>query len=255
MSAAAASRHYFGTAISGSSFADWLRAIQACLDDGRRQQLFGHHNLHSLYLLHKSPVVADFYQRCSDCYIDGVPVGLLRAAKERNLRAGQRFSLMDHFEDLLQHAQDRAWRLFYLGSTEQVCAAASELVASRYPNLDIRFQNGYFSDSQGVVDNINRHRPQLLLVGMGMPRQEQWLLQHLDSLDVGVATQAGGTLDYLVGSQARPPRWLSRLGLAWGYRLLCDPGRLWRRYLVEPWGLIRPTGRYLFDRKLRTDAE
>jgi len=76
---------------------------------------------------------------------------------------------------------------------------------------------------------------------MGMPRQEAWLLQHLGSLDVVVATQSGGTLDYFVGAQAKPPLWLSRAGLAWLYRLAHDPVRLWKRYLLEPWGLLVPT--------------
>lgn len=255
MSSATASDVFFGTTVRGRSCQDWLNDIQQSLDRGERQQLFGHHNLHSIYLMHRSPDVAQFYQRCNDCYIDGVPVGWLFAAKQRDRSAGQRFSLMDHFEDLLQCAQDRAWRLYYLGSTEAVCAAANQFVRSRYPDLDIHFQHGYCSDSHDIVDRINSFKPHLLLVGMGMPRQEQWLLQHLATLDVGVATQAGGTLDYIVGGQARPPQWLSRLGFAWLYRLLRDPRRLWHRYLVEPWGLIRPTLRYLFARNTRVDKQ
>jgi N-acetylglucosaminyldiphosphoundecaprenol N-acetyl-beta-D-mannosaminyltransferase len=79
---------------------------------------------------------------------------------------------------------------------------------------------------------------------MGMPRQERWINQHLEQLDVGLVTQAGATLDYYAGAQAMPPPWLSRYGFAWLYRLIHDPRRLWRRYLVEPWGLVRPTLHY-----------
>lgn len=91
------------------------------------------------------------------------------------------------------------------------------------------------------MDHFKELRPDLLLVGMGMPRQECWLLDNLELLDVGCATQAGATLDYYAGTQGQPSYWVSRAGFAWLYRLSKDPARLWRRYLVEPWILLPAT--------------
>jgi N-acetylglucosaminyldiphosphoundecaprenol N-acetyl-beta-D-mannosaminyltransferase len=235
---------YFGTTLRPRTLHEWLDSIRDALDAGRRRLLCGHHNLHSLYLLRHDADVAAFYRRCDDCYVDGMPVRLLLAGFGERTRVDQRFSLMDHFEALLGYAADAGWRVYYLGSAPAVSSAAAERLARDYPALDISLHDGYFDDSAPVLDEINRQRPDLLLVGMGMPRQEQWLMQHIDALDVGYATHVGATLDYFVGAQAQPPAWLGRLGLAWLYRLLSDPRRLWRRYLLEPWSLLSPTFSY-----------
>ncbi|MAT93467.1 MAG: glycosyltransferase [Halioglobus sp.] len=232
---------YFGTAIEPRSFDQWLEDIAAIRGANRRRHLSGHHNLHSLYLLQRDASVAEFYRRCDDCYIDGMPVRLILAGFGESTAGAQRFSLMDHFPQLLAHAQAQGWRVFYLGSSETVAERARALVSERYPRLQFAVHHGYARDHGPVVAQINAMQPDLLLVGMGMPTQERWLLHHLDQLEVGCATQAGATLDYFTGAQAQPPRWMSRAGLAWLYRLACDPLRLWRRYLLEPWALLRPT--------------
>lgn len=232
---------YFGTQVTPRHFAGWLADIDAGLLRGQRRFLSCHHNLHSLYLLHTDRAVADFYARCHDCYLDGQAVRLALAGLGGRPSQAPRFSLMDHFEELLAHAQARGWRLYYLGARPDVVDRARKALRQRYPRLQIELHHGFFRDAAAVVADINRHRPDLLLVGLGMPYQEQWLCQHLPALDVGCVTQAGGTLDYFTGTQARPPRWLSRAGLAWLYRLLHDPRRLWRRYLIEPWKLLPVT--------------
>lgn len=231
-------RQYFGTRVDPRSFEQWLADIAHVRDSGRRRWLSGHHNLHSLYLLHRLHDVRRFYERCDDCYIDGMPVRLLLNVFGVGTTAAQRFSLMDHFLALLQHAEHLDWSVFYVGSAESVVDEGRALIAKRFPRLRIQMHHGYNPNAADLVRAINVWRPDVLLVGMGMPLQEQWLLEHIDTLDVGFATQAGATLDYYTGAQARPPLWMSRTGFAWAYRLAHDPARLWRRYLVEPWRLL-----------------
>ncbi|MFT6958825.1 MAG: N-acetylglucosaminyldiphosphoundecaprenol N-acetyl-beta-D-mannosaminyltransferase [Halieaceae bacterium] len=234
-------REYFGTALNPFSFQQWLDAIGTSLESGKRRHLSAHHNLHSLYLLRRNNSIAEFYRRCDDCYIDGMPVRLILAGFGENTSAAQRFSLMDRFQELLAHAQAQKWRIYYLGSKEAVSDRSRELIAQQFPTLEIVLNHGYFTDNAAVIAEINELRPDLLLVGMGMPRQECWLLENLELLDIGCATQAGASLDYYADAQAQPPYWISRLGFAWLYRLAKDPVRLWRRYLLEPWHLLPPT--------------
>lgn len=233
-------QEYFGTALTPCTFHEWLSSLDGVLGN-RSRYLWGHHNLHSLYLLRRDTGVAAFYRRCDGCYIDGMPVRLIRAGFGQPLAGSPRFSLMDHFPALLERAEDRGWHLFYLGSAPAVVERARQRIARDYPRLHITVRHGYFADDKPVLAEINSLRPDLLLVGMGMPRQEHWLLRSLDELHVGCAVQAGATLDYFAGAQARPPLWLSRAGMAWLYRLARNPRRLWHRYLVEPWCLLRPT--------------
>ena len=232
---------YFGTAITPITFSEWLETIQAGIDGENKPYLAASHNLHSLYLTRTDPSMAAFYRRCNTCYIDGMAVRIAAAAAGIATTAEQRFSLMDKFPSLMQCARRRGWRVVYLGSSQAVVDRARECLGREFPGLDIALFSGYFDNDDDVVNAINQLRPDLLLVGMGMPRQERWLLANLERLDVAVATHAGATLDYLVGAQAKPPAWVSSCGFAWLYRLAHDPRRLWRRYLVEPWALLVPT--------------
>jgi len=252
-----ARQRFFGTRITPMTFSQWLASVSRARELGQRQRLSGHHNLHSLFLLHRLPVVRQFYARCTDCYIDGVPVRLLLRAFGTATSGAQRFSLMDDFLELLAHAERHDWSIFYLGSRESVVDEGRALIARRFPELRIRLRHGYDAGAPALIHEINAWRPDVLLVGMGMPLQEQWLVDHLDGLDVGVAAQAGATLDYYTGAQARPPRWMGRLGLAWAFRLAHDPARLWRRYLIEPWGLLLPALKHWreYRRSGRTHGE
>jgi N-acetylglucosaminyldiphosphoundecaprenol N-acetyl-beta-D-mannosaminyltransferase len=232
---------YFGTRVTPSTFQEWLQGISVVLENGQRGWLCGHHNLHSLYMLRKNTDVGRFYERCNDCYIDGMSIRIILIGFGITSTTSQRFSLMDHFLDLLQHAQKNDWSVFYLGSHESVVKIGTQLIEEMFPKLRIRLQHGYSHDDPALVATINAWQPDILLVGMGMPLQERWLVEHLDYLDVGFAAQAGATLDYYTGAQAKPPLWMSRIGFAWLYRLLHDPLRLWWRYLGEPWALLYPT--------------
>ena len=85
---------------------------------------------------------------------------------------------------------------------------------------------------------IKEYRPHLLILGMGMPRQEHWLFDHLEQLPETAILNAGAAIDYVAGAVRTPPRWAGRFGLEWLFRLAAEPDRLWRRYLVEPWYIL-----------------
>lgn len=217
-----------------------LADIEARRDAGQRGLLVGHHNLNSLALRRRDDDVRAFYAHCDACYVDGVPVLWLMRFAGLPVRGAVRFSLMDALPGLLARAQARGRSVFYLGGSPETVARARAWAESRFAALRLGLHHGYFDDDAPVVDRINRFRPDLLLVGMGMPRQERWMLRHRKALDAGALLQAGGTLDYYAGTQPRPPAWMSGAGLGGVYRLLRSPRRLGRRYLVEPWRLAGP---------------
>ncbi len=111
--------------------------------------------------------------------------------------------------------------------------------------MQIATAHGYFdvrSDSQenrAVLEMINAYQPHVLMMGMGMPRQEHWVLDNLEHISANAILTAGAAIDYVAGAVPTPPRWAGRLGLEWLFRLLAEPKRLWRRYLVEPWFILR----------------
>jgi len=87
---------------------------------------------------------------------------------------------------------------------------------------------------------VREFKPNVLFVGMGMPRQELWIADNVEALPQAVILPVGAAFDYEAGVQKAAPRWMGRLGVEWLFRLFADPKRLFARYCVEPWFLIGP---------------
>ena len=114
--------------------------------------------------------------------------------------------------------------------------------------MDISIRIGSGKDNRRrCLAEIRDYDPDILLVGMGMPRQETWILENQKDIAAHAIFTSGALMDYVAGETPAPPRWLGPLGLEWLYRLLSEPGRLWRRYLLEPWLILF----YMASRYLR----
>ena len=131
----------------------------------------------------------------------------------------------------------------YVGGEPTVVKRARERLAAIYPGADIKVRDGFFVATPGsrdntvVVNEVNAFKPHILFVGMGMPRQELWILDNLDALPDCAIFSVGAAFDYEAGEQKAAPRWMGRMGIEWLFRLVHDPKRLARRYLIEPWSL------------------
>jgi N-acetylglucosaminyldiphosphoundecaprenol N-acetyl-beta-D-mannosaminyltransferase len=203
----------------------------------RNKCLILSHNLHSLYLYEKLQDFRTFYQTADCVYIDGMPVIWLSKLAGHPVAEDHRITLLDSMEVVVREAANLGSRVFYLGGTEQTLQAGMQELVRQFPHLKIAGRNGYFnmeSESVAVVEQINEARPDFLFVGLGMPLQERWLASYYSQLDVPVVFTCGATLSYITGDSYRPPRWASNLGLYGLMRLLHEPKRLWRRYLIEP---------------------
>ena len=87
-----------------------------------------------------------------------------------------------------------------------------------------------------IVERINAAKPDILFVALGNPKQELWMGRNLSKLDVGAAIGIGGTFNFIAGQVQRAPRWVQKSGLEWVYRIVQEPGRLWKRYA---YGLVK----------------
>jgi N-acetylglucosaminyldiphosphoundecaprenol N-acetyl-beta-D-mannosaminyltransferase len=131
-------------------------------------------------------------------------------------------------------------RIFFLGAAPGVADAAKRSLERKHPGLSIV---GTYSPPVGferdehecarVATLVRRAEPDVLFAAFGSPKQEKWLHQFRDQLNVPVSMGIGSTLDYLAGRLRRAPIWMQRAGLEWSYRLVQEPRRLWRRYLVQ----------------------
>jgi N-acetylglucosaminyldiphosphoundecaprenol N-acetyl-beta-D-mannosaminyltransferase len=206
--------------------------------------IIANHNLHSIYLYHHDPKMRRFYTRARYVFIDGMPLVWLGRLLGYPLRREHRMTSIDWLRPLLPEAVRRGWRLFLLGSRPGVAERAAGILRAEFPGLVVESGHGYFDlrpgseSGEAVIERVRAFRPDLLCLGMGMPRQEHWIEDHSGRVGAKVILNLGGFMDLLTGELPIPPRWISRLGLEWLIRLLSRPGRVWRRYLVEPWYLV-----------------
>ncbi|WP_192247290.1 WecB/TagA/CpsF family glycosyltransferase [Mesorhizobium silamurunense] len=189
-------------------------------------------NAHNANLAHGDPV---FAEALDDFLVlpDGVGVDI--AAK---LLYGAPFpdnlNGTDFIPAFLQ-ASTRPLTVALLGATRVNAEAASvKLSALAVQHKFVVIHDGYFSpaDEPAIVERIARLRPDILLVAMGVPRQELWIARHIDARHCTLPIAVGALLDFLSGTVPRAPLWMRRLRLEWLFRLWIEPGRLWRRYVV-----------------------
>ncbi|MBE0534670.1 MAG: WecB/TagA/CpsF family glycosyltransferase [Phycisphaerae bacterium] len=138
------------------------------------------------------------------------------------------------FYELVKTAEREGLSVFLLGAKPQVNERAAEVLREKHPALRIAgMQDGYFKDADEVVRQINASGADLLFAAMGSPRQEQWLTEHSDALEVPFRMGVGGSFDVLTGRVKRAPAFFQRTGTEFLYRLICEPKR-WRRQCKLP---------------------
>lgn len=147
----------------------------------------------------------------------------------------ERVAGIDLMMGMLRRGNENRYRIYCLGATDDVLEKTTARIAADYPSVQlVGWHNGYFTTEQepAIADEIIAAKPDILLVAMSSPKKEKFLARWNDRLDVPVCHGVGGSFDVMAGKvQRAPDRW-QRLGFEWLYRLLQEPRRLWRRYLV-----------------------
>ena len=221
-----------------------LNALIAEAITQKERWIIAHHNLHSIYVYHHDLKMGTFYAKADYIHIDGMALVILGRLLGLPLKREQRVTYVDWTDPLMTEAAQRGWRIFYLGSKPGVAEQGAKILQQKFPGLQIATAHGYFDahpdsqENQAILETINTYQPHVLMVGMSMPRQEHWILDNLERLSTNVILPSGAAIDYVAGAVPTPPRWAGRWGLEWLFRLLAEPKRLWRRYLVEPLFLI-----------------
>lgn len=181
--------------------------------------------------------------QCDIVNIDGM--GVVWGARFLGMPVPERVSGVDLFGELLSLAARRGYPVYLLGATETVVDRVAAVVRARYPALRLAgFHHGYFwDDEEAVVREIRDSGARLLFVAITSPKKENFINRWRDQLGVDFVMGVGGTFDVVAGKVKRAPLWMQKSGLEWFYRVLQEPGRMWRRYLATntafAWMLIR----------------
>ncbi len=221
-----------------------VRQLNSLIEEAvihKSKWIIANHNLNSIFIYYRNSVMRDFYRIADYIHIDGMALVFMGKLLNLPFKREHRVTYADWIWSLMAEAAEQKWRVFYLGSKPGIAEKGATILQNTYPNLQISTAHGYFSlasdesENQAVIEQIKVYQPHILMVGMGMPRQEEWILDNFDQIEANIILPSGACIDYVAGEVATPPRWMGRIGIEWLYRLLTEPRRLWRRYLVEPW--------------------
>lgn len=193
---------------------------------------------------HRDPKVREVLNGAALVLADGV--GILWAGRLLGRRLREAMHGVDFTWEMLSAVADAGFSVYLLGGTAEEVEGAAERIGERLPALRILgARNGYFrvrgAENEAVVEAINTASPDILLVGMGFPRQEQWIARNLPRLNVKVAVAEGGSFTFISGATRRAPRLVRRAGMEWLWRLVRQPWRL-RRQMALPafaWLVLR----------------
>ncbi|HKJ33505.1 MAG TPA: WecB/TagA/CpsF family glycosyltransferase [Balneolales bacterium] len=216
-----------------------------------RQVLFT--NVHSIQLAQQNPELLNCINHADLVLADGS--GLKIAGKLFGYPIKENLNGTDFIPHVLEQADKNGWSVYLLGATDDVVMGCSQNIKNKYPRLKIAgFRNGYFQmeEEHQIVNEINQYRPDILLVALGSPKQEEWIAHHRRSLNTRVCLGVGGLFDFLSGKHKRAPLWMRQLGIEWAFRFVQSPQKKWDRIFVDiPLFLVRVFFDWMWESTVR----
>ncbi|MDP9380086.1 MAG: WecB/TagA/CpsF family glycosyltransferase [Chloroflexota bacterium] len=223
-----------GVCVSALDMAQTLRTIEGWIAD-RQPNYVCVSNVHSVMECYRDPELRRIHNNAGMVTPDGMP--LVWLLQRRLSRKVERVYGPDLMLELCQLSVERGYTHFLYGGEEGVLDLLSANLRRRFPGLRIvgayspPFRPLSPAEDEEVMRLISEANPDIVWVGLGMPKQERWMAAHVDRLKAPVLIGVGAAFDFHAGVKRQAPRWMQRNGLEWSFRLMTEPRRLWRRYL------------------------
>ncbi len=204
-------------------------------------------NVAKLVHMQKDAQLRESVEACDIINIDGM--GVVLGARFLGHDVAERVAGVDLFHHLIAMSEQEALPVYLLGATEEVVSETARRLQAEHPTLKLAgYHHGYFfnkegDDEESVVNKIKASGAKLLFVAITSPKKENFINKWQDRLGVSFVMGVGGTFDVVAGKVNRAPLWMQRYGLEWFYRVVQEPRRMWKRYLVTnskfAWYLLR----------------
>lgn len=228
---------FMNTEVDNITMQEALKAIETLIREKANSYVVTP-NVDHIVQLETSKELQQVYANAALILTDGKP--LLWIAKWYGTPIREKISGSDLFPVLCKMAAQKGYTMFFLGAAEGVAAKAAENLTRKYKGLKVvgTYSPPYgFEKNQAELDKIKtiirERKPDILIVGLGCPKQEKFMYHYAEQLMVPVSLGLGASLDFEAGNIKRAPRWMADHGLEWLYRVTQDPKRLAKRYLVD----------------------
>ncbi len=217
--------------------AEAIKHIEKCIETRR----IGHvvtPNVDQIVRMEKDTYFRKIVNSAELLLVDGTP--LLWVAKFYGTPIKEKICGSDLVPDLCKVAAKKGYRVFFLGAAEGVAARAADNLKKKYSGLIIAgtYSPPFgFEKDQKELDHINQilldSKADLLFVGMGVPKQDIFIYENMKKYQIPMSFSIGAAIDFEAGVQKRAPQWINKIGMEWLYRLLSDPKRMYKRYIVD----------------------
>ncbi len=201
-----------------------------------RKTIISNVNIKAMNLAYELDWYRNFINNSDLIFCDGFGVLLGAKMLGYDVNSTHRMTCPDYIENLGLACEQHNVSLFLLAGKPGVVEKAMTQLTSAAPNLQVQGHHGYFektgAENERVIQLINKFNPGVLFVGFGMPLQEQWILNNLERINARVFLPLGACLDFYTGTVYRGPKWMTDCGLEWLMRLVVEPHRLWKRYII-----------------------
>lgn len=196
-------------------------------------------NAHSYNTAQKDKLFAEALQKGDALIPDGASI--VKACRWLNAKSKpeERIAGWDLFEFEMEKLNRNGGKCFFMGSSEKVLALIKQRAKVEYPQIEVETYSPPYKpefseeDNQAIIGAINKANPDLLWIGMTAPKQEKWTYTHWSELQIHChCGTIGAVFDFYAGTVKRAPIWWQQHSLEWGYRLLREPRRMWRRYMI-----------------------
>lgn len=158
-------------------------------------------------------------------------IGIKIAARILKKEVKEKIAGIELMKDIIKKCEHDGKSIFLLGASQESLNSCVANLLNHYPNLNlVGYRNGFFNidDQVRILDEIKKKKPDVLFVAMGCPRQESFIVKHMEDLPVNIFMGVGGSFDVIGEKVKRAPRWMINMGLEWAYRVLKEPSRIMR---------------------------
>lgn len=226
-----------GVDLDQAGMADVLERLDGFVREGKPRQVVTV-NLQFVSEARNNPVFAQLINNADLAVADGMP--LIWVSKLLGAPIAARITGHDLLSECAALAHEQGYSMYLLGGGSGAAKDAASRLRTMYPGLKIAgnhhgrfFNSGEAERQEELINTVRDLRPDFLFVALGCPKQELFVRRYMHALQVPVCVGIGGTLDVFTGHWKRAPEWMQHRGLEWVYRLAQDPGRLWKRYLLN----------------------
>lgn len=228
---------FMNISIDNLSMEEALNEIDSLLNNGRYNYLVTP-NVDHIVKLEKDKEFQEVYKNADLVLTDGMP--LVWVSKLYNTPIKEKVSGSDLFPNICELAARKGYSIFLLGAGPGVADKAAENLMKKYIGLKVAgtyspkfgFEND-IDEINSIINIINSASPNILAVGLGAPKQEKFIYKYKEKLKVPIAIAIGASIDFEAGEVRRAPLWMQNIGLEWFYRLIKEPKRMFKRYLIE----------------------